>query len=136
WHLRNGINRLSTVSGAEEVRTCVIQDAVLLDVLGPVGSPNRVTGGAIGFNCVLVDSSVDHSQIVKDLGSLRAFARAQESRNGYRGRNAMVGTPNMISTRGKPGWFLLNFVNIFFFFCGFFFFFFFVFVSRVSALFF
>ena len=84
--LRNGIDRLRTVSGAKEIRTCVIEDAVFLDVIGPIGDADHEAGGPIGFNCVLIDGSVDHAQIVKDLGSLRAFARAQESRNGYRGQ--------------------------------------------------
>src|SRR5207302_3427887 len=56
WHLRNYVNRLSTVRSAEESRTRVIEGAAFLDVIGPIGCPNHVVGFFVGFDCVLVDS--------------------------------------------------------------------------------
>ncbi len=85
-YLRDGVDSLCSVRRTEEIRTRVVQDTVFLHVLGPIGSSDHKAGGPIGLNSVLVDGTVDHAQVVKDLGSLRAFARAQESRNGYRGQ--------------------------------------------------
>jgi hypothetical protein len=86
FHLRNRVDRLHTVSGAEEVRARVVEHRILFQIARPVRGIDRVTGAAVSFDGVLVNRGVDHTQIVKDLGSLRAFARAQESRNGYRGQ--------------------------------------------------
>jgi hypothetical protein len=85
-YLRNGIDRLNTVFGAEEVRACVIQYRILLQVARPVRGIDRVTGAAVGFDGVLVNCGVDHTQIVEDSAGLGTFTGAEKSGHRDRGQ--------------------------------------------------
>ena len=85
-HLRNGIDRLNTVSGAEEVRARVIQHRILLQVARPVRGIDRVTGAAVGFDGVLVNCGVDHTQIIEDSAGLGTFTGTEESGHRDRGQ--------------------------------------------------
>ena len=67
--------------------------------------PGPVDVGPIGFNRVLINSSVDHAQIVEDFGGLRTFARARNPGTAIAASNAMIATTIMISTSVKPACF-------------------------------
>src|SRR4030095_8712465 len=85
-YLRNGIDRLNTVRGAEEVLTCVIEHRTLLQVARPVRGIHHVTGAAVGFDGVLVNCGVDHTQIVEDSAGLGTFTGTEKSGHRDRGQ--------------------------------------------------
>jgi hypothetical protein len=80
-HLRNRVDGLRSVGGAEDAVSRIIKKRALLNIVGPIGDPNRVASLAIGFNGILIDRRIDHTQIVQDSGRLGAFAGAQKSRH-------------------------------------------------------
>ena len=86
-HLRNSVNRLRAISGAEDVRAGVIQDANFSsDSSSNRGNANHVPGAAVSFDGVLVDGGVDHTQIVKDSAGLGTFTGTEESGHRDRGQ--------------------------------------------------
>src|SRR6267143_470624 len=86
WNLRQRVDGLRTVGITEEVLTRIVEDGTFLQVSDPVSAGNLEAAGAVGFNGILVDGGVDHTQIIEDFGRLRAFTCAQESWDGDRGQ--------------------------------------------------
>ena len=78
-YLRNGVNGLCTIGVAKYAAAAQIKARILLQIVRPIGRIDRVIGAAVGFNCVLVDSGVDHTQIVKDSAGLGTFTSTEES---------------------------------------------------------
>jgi len=53
-HLRNGVNSLSPVSGAQDALAAVVKDRTFFQVVGPIGYRDGVAGFPVGLNRVLV----------------------------------------------------------------------------------
>ena len=84
WHSWNSVNCLLTVGTPQKTVARIIQLRVFLQVVRPVRDKYRIPGAAIGFDSVLVDGSVDHTQIIKDSAGLGTFSGTEES--GHRDR--------------------------------------------------
>jgi len=79
--LRQCINSLRTVRGAQNAVSVIIKERTLLDIVSPVGHSDEVTSLTVGFNGVLIDRGIDHAQIVKDATGLRPLAGAEKARD-------------------------------------------------------
>ena len=80
--LRQSIDGLSSVRRPEQAVPAIIKKRPFLEIIRPIGDVDRITRLATGFNRVLVDRRIDHSQIVQDLRSLRTFASPKEAGDG------------------------------------------------------
>lgn len=86
WHSWNSVNSLSTVGTAQETVAAVIEGRTLLQVVRPIGHSYGIPGAAVGFDGVLVDGGVDHTQVIKDSAGLGTFTSTEESGHGDRGQ--------------------------------------------------
>ena len=76
------IDVLGTIGLTKEIRSGIVKDAVLLQVVGPVGYVDYCGGRSVRLDRVLIDGGIDQAQIVQNLARLRAFAGAEESGHG------------------------------------------------------
>src|SRR5580704_13103156 len=73
------IDGLGTIARTKEIRSGVVKDRALLQVVGPIGYVNYRAGHSVRLDCILIVGSVDQAQVVQNPARLRAFAGAEES---------------------------------------------------------
>ena len=86
WHSWNGVNRLGAVGSTQKTVASVVKVRTLFQVVRPVRDIHRIPGTAVGFDSVLVNGSVDHTQVIKDSAGLGTFTSTEESGHGDRGQ--------------------------------------------------
>ena len=77
--LRQRIHGYGAVGRTKEIRSGVVKDRALLQVIGPIGYDHLKAARSVCFDRILIDGGVDQAQIVQDFGCLRAFAGTEES---------------------------------------------------------
>jgi hypothetical protein len=82
WHSWNGVHRLNTVGTAQQARAGVVEGRIFLEVVRPVRGVHHIPAAAVGFDGVLVDGGVDHTQVIKDSAGLGTFTRTEEPGHG------------------------------------------------------
>src|ERR1039458_3644807 len=73
------IDALITIGRTKEIRSGVVKDRALLQVVGPIGYEHLEAGRSVRLDRILIDGGIDQAQIVQNSARLRAFAGTEES---------------------------------------------------------
>jgi hypothetical protein len=85
-YLRNSVNGLCTIAVAKYAAAAEKKAGIFLQIVRPIGCIDSISRAAVGFDGILVDRGVDHTEIVEDSAGLGTFTGTEEAGHRDRGQ--------------------------------------------------